>query len=395
MKYVREKSGTFLMLAFSLVLSYCSKENDEKSRTFVVPEKIVLGGETTGKIALVMNGRVHKIAHVQGAVFHQVMFSRDGRYVFAAASNLNKVYVFDGESLNLVKEIEVGRHPSHMDTDDSGELIAVVNEESGDVSFISVSKLVEVGRVSGFSVPHFARYYNGFWFVANFGAPKISVIRTSDLKVETELTDRRLPECPEGNEECAFFDVSIRKDIGQGLASHVQSGAIVDFDPKDMRINKVITRDHPKLSFMREDNIEAYKANLSPFDSIGWIVFRGGVVGYNVVARDVEFVWRHTNKFTSQFGIEYPGKLFVLMQGGDEKGVAILNRHGYLEKIVDVGGIPGEGIYHNGHVFIFVEREATTDILAIDGSGNVRKVAEVEFNDGEGIHIPGAYPHCH
>ncbi|MCS7212779.1 MAG: beta-propeller fold lactonase family protein [Candidatus Calescibacterium sp.] len=394
--YIKEISATplpfVLLLSSFSFLSSCAKEDDNKAKTeFKPPEKIVLGGEALGKIALIKNGKIHKIQTIQGAVFHQVMFSKDGKYIFAAASNHNKVYVFDGENLDLVKEIPVGEHPSHMDLDDSGEILAVNNEDSGSVSFISVSKLEEVNRVSGLSIPHFPRYYNGFWFISNFGAPKISVINKD--KIEFELTDPKLPECAEG-EECAFFDVSIRKDIGQGLASHTQTGYIVDFDAKNIKINKIITNQHPKISSIyTRDNMEAFKTMISPFDSVGWTVFRGGVVLYDFVARDVYSVWKYQEEFSSQFGIEYPGKIFVLLQ--DKNKIAILNRFGALEKIVNLDGIPGEGIYYNNYVYVFVIKKGSTDIIALDGDGNVHKIAETDFEPAEGIHIPGAYPHCH
>ncbi len=386
-------------IAALLILLSCASEKsltEDKHSTYHHPfPKIVVGGESTGKVSIIKDGRIYKTTQIPGAVFHQVMFSKDGKYVFAAASNQNKVYVFDGEELTLIKEIDVGEHPSHMDTDDSGQVISVTNEDSGDVSFISVSELNEIARIGGFSIPHFARYYNGFWFVANFGAPKISVVNLDKKALETEITSDLLPKCSEEQEECAFFDVSIRKDIGQGLASHSSSGYIIDFDAKNLKVNKVLTNEDKKLSqiYTELKDKEAFKTMLSPFDSIGWTIFKGGVIGYDFVARDISFFWKHEQIFSSQVGIEYPGKFFVLLQ--DKTNIAVINKNGALEKIIDVQGNPGEGIYHDGHIYVFVLKENATDILAIHGDGSYVKIAELDSPIAEGIHVPGAYPHCH
>jgi hypothetical protein len=66
-----------------------------------------------------------------------------------------------------------------------------------------------------------------------------------------------------------------------------------------------------------------------------------------------------------------------------------------IEKIVDIDGTPGEGIYHNGYIYLFSDKGNTTSIWAMSGEGEKYKIAEIEFDTPEGIHIPGAYPHCH
>ncbi len=395
------KKATHILLMCGILSVGCAKSEDKENKLpyDVIPEKIVLGGETEGKIAIIINGKTVRIKQVPGAVYHQVMFSKDGRYAFAANSAQNKVDVFDGETGALVKSISVGEHPSHMDIDDANKIVAVVNEDSGDVSFISVDTLEEIARVSGFSTPHFARYYNGFWFVANFSDNRISVVNLDAKKIEKDLRLESVPPCKEKDgtpDECAFFDLSINKEIGMGLASHNRTGTILSFDAKNLRIDRVIGEEHNKLSpvYSKLDDKGAFKSNAHTFGgSIGYVIFKKGVIGYNFVARDIWWVWEYPEEFFSQFGIEYPGKLFLIMH--DKKKVAILNSKGGLESMIEFDEIPGEGIYHNNYVYLFAQGKGYTRIYALDKDGKKYLVSEIDFAEAEGIHIPGATPHCH
>jgi hypothetical protein len=379
----------------TLYLSSCAQQKENLIPENIIPPKIVIGGESSGKIALIKKQDGTKqqtfINEVNGAVFHQVMFSHDGKYIFAAASNLNKVYVFDGESLSLIKEIDVGEYPSHMHIDDEGKILAVTNEDSNDISFISVEKLEEVKRIKGFSTPHFARYYNGLWFVANLTANKISVVDI-EKGIVKEIEVKGVPECAE-HEECAFFDVSVRG--GTGLASHIKSGKIIEFNPKTLEIVNEVSKENNHLlakAYEGLKEINAFRTTISPFDPAAYTVFSKGVVIYDYVARSVFGVLNTDEEFFSQFAIEYPGKVFVLMH--DKNKILIASKF-KIEKIVDIDGTPGEGIYHNGYIYLFSDKGNTTSIWAMNGEGEKYKIAEIEFDTPEGIHIPGAYPYCH
>jgi len=379
----------------TLYLSSCAQQKENLIPENIIPPKIVIGGESSGKIALIkkQDGTKQKIIinEVNGAVFHQVMFSHDGKYIFAAASNLNKVYVFDGENLSLIKEIEVGEHPSHMHIDDEGKILAVTNEDSNDVSFISVEKLEEVKRIEGFSTPHFARYYNGLWFVANLTANKISVVDI-EKGIVKEIEVKGVPECDE-NEECAFFDISVRG--GTGLASHIKSGKIIEFNPKTLEIVNEVSKENNHLlakAYEGLKEINAFKTTISPFDPVAYIVFSKGVVVYDYVARSVFNILNLSEEFFSQFAIEYPGKVFVLMH--DKNKILIASKF-KIEKIVDIDGTPTKGLYYNGYVFVLVHEGKKGSVWAIDGEGEKYKISDVEFEHLHGIHIPGAYPYCH
>ncbi len=385
-----------IIFASSLILfTSCAQQKEKDIPESAIPPKIVIGGEVSGKIALIkkQDGVRNQVItnEVKGAVFHQVMFSHDGRYVFAAASNLNKVYVFDGETLSLIKEIEVGEHPSHMHIDDEGKILAVTNEESNEVSFISVERLEEIRRIGGFYTPHFARYYNGLWFVANLTKNQISVVDVQKGIVK-EIEVKNVPDCAE-NEECAFFDVSIRNDVG--IASHIKTGKIIEFNPKTLEIVNELGRENNHMlakAYEGLKEINSFRTTISPFDPVAYTVFSKGIIVYDYVARSLFNILKTDEEFFSQFVIEYPGKAFVLMH--DKNKILIASKF-KIEKIIDVPGVPGEGIYHNGYIYLFVDQGEKTSIWAIDGQGEKFKISEIEFSTPEGIHIPGAYPHCH
>lgn len=383
----------FMLSVLAIFIYSCATEKEvSENKFFSPPEKIVLGGEATGKIALVKDGEISKIAEIPGAVLHQVIFSHDGRYIFAASQNQNVVYVLDGENLQVIKEISVGEHPSHMSFDDSGRILSVVNEDSGEVSFISTYDLVEIKRVKGFSTPHFARYYNGLWYVANLSANKISVVDYEKGEIISEIEIENTPPCQK-DEECAFFDISVREGIG--VASHIKTGKIVIFNPNTLKVERIIDESNPSISraYSRFDVKDAFRTIISPFDPVFWTAFRGGVISYDFVAGHIRFVWESEKPLFSQFVIEYPGKAFVLEHKAQK--VLIFSKYGYLEKEIKVNGIPGEGLYYNGFVYIFVIGDNLSEIVAIDGKGNTIKIAEFDFSPAEGIHIPKAYPYCH
>lgn len=393
-KKQNQKKLLFLLISTIIFTSaQCAQnETNQNTKKDYIPEKIVIGGETSGKILLIKNGKEKLLQEIKGAVFHQVIMSHDGKLIFAASSNQNKVYVFDGDNLSLIKTIDVGEHPTHMSFDDEGKILSVVNEDSGEVSFISVERLEELKRFSGFSTPHFARFYNNLWFVANFSSNKISVV---DLEkgIIKELIAPGIPEC-ERNEECAFFDVSVRS--GTGLALHKKSGTIIEFNPHTLEIAKLVGKENSLLKKAYEglEDVSAFRIVISPFEPVAYGVFSKGVIMYDYVARDIFNIWVSDEKFFSQFPIEYPGKVFVLMH--DKNKIAIFSKF-KLEKTVEVGGVPVEGIYYNGYIYVFVADEKThkTKLLALDGEGKTFEIAEEDFFPAEGIHIPGAYPYCH
>lgn len=393
-KIKTKKLPSLIALFILFTLTQCAeKETNTNTKKDYIPQKIVVGGETSGKILLIKNGKEKLMQEIKGAVFHQVIMSHDGKFIFAASSNQNKVYVFDGDNLSLIKTIDVGEHPSHMSFDDEGKILSVVNEDSGEVSFISVERLEELKRFSGFSTPHFARFYKNLWFVANFSSNRISVV---DLEkgIVKELIPSGIPEC-EKNEECAFFDVSVRS--GTGLAFHKKTGKIIDFNPNTLEIAKITGKENSQLlkeAYSGLEDIGSFRITISPFEPIAYGVFSKGVIMYDYVARDIFNIWISDEKFFSQFLIEYPGKVFVLMH--DKNKIAILSKF-KLEKVIDVGGVPVEGIYYNGYIYVFVtdEKNQRTKLLALDGEGKIFEIADENFFPAEGIHIPGAYPYCH
>jgi DNA-binding beta-propeller fold protein YncE len=393
-KIKTKKLLSLFPLLFLFALTQCAeKETNTNTKKDYIPQKIVLGGETSGKILLIKNGKEKIIQEIKGAVFHQVIMSHDGKFIFAASSNQNKVYVFDGDNLSLIKTIDVGEHPTHMTFDDEGKILSVVNEDSGEVSFISVERLEELKRFSGFSTPHFARFYKNLWFVANFSSNRISVV---DLEkgIVKELIPSGIPEC-EKNEECAFFDVSVKS--GTGLAFHKKSGTIIEFNPHTLEITKLTGKENSPLlkkAYEGLEDVSAFRIVLSPFEPIAYGVFSKGVIMYDYVARDIFNIWISDEEFFSQFPIEYPGKVFVLLH--DKNKIAILSKF-KLEKIIDIEGVPVEGIYYNRYVYVFVtdEKNQRTKLLALDGEGKIFEIADENFFPAEGIHIPGAYPYCH
>ncbi len=399
LKIKKTGSSFYFNILFTLPLTFyfssCAQQKEKTIPENAIPPKIVIGGESSGKIALIkkQNGTRQQsiINEVKGAVFHQVIFSHDGKYIFSAAQNMNKVYVFDGENLSLIKEIEVGEHPSHMHIDDENKILAVVNEESNDVSFISIERLEEIKRIKGFSTPHFARYYNGLWFVANLTKNEISVVDI-EKGIIKEIEVKGVPECAE-NEECAFFDVSIRNDVG--IASHIKTGKIIEFNPKTLQVVNEVSKENNRFlakAYEGLKEINAFRTVISPFDSVAYTVFSKGVILYDYVARSIFNVLTTDEEFFSQFVIEYPAKAFVLAH--DKNKILIASKF-KIEKIIDIPGVPGEGIYHNGYIYLFVNQGENTSIWAIDGQGEKFKISEIEFATPEGIHIPGAYPYCH
>ena len=412
-----------------------------------IPEKIAVSFEGEPKIALIrkdgekINIVEAKLPGPKGAegYLHQIIFSPDGKYVFVTNTALDRISIFDGNTLSYIKDIPVGAHPTHLDVSQDGRFIATANEGSdtqpGSVSIIDIQKLEEIVRIEGFSVPHFTRNFKGsdgenLWFIANAGRNEITVIDFNVLQSKLDeisevisyseaenlgiIKDKlRVPgepvECinPEEGveEECGFFDVGMLRNKLLGAASHAKTGKFIIFNLKNLSIVKhgSIAKLMERLGMKADTGFLMAKIPVfSPFTNKMFIPFSKGVFIYNYVAGEDVALWRYNmsdGRYMSDTGSEIQTGVLVPMF--DDRRVVLINERGELIKSVELSGHPQMVARYKDTVFITVaipdEQGATTlaKVIGITSKGDVMEVANLKGTLIHGIHIPGVYARCH
>ena len=151
--------------------------------------------------------------------------------IFVTSPDTNEVVVVDAVSYKIVTRIKVGAHPTHLAMSSAGDLIGVMAEWEGAVSFIDVKTLTEKARVPGFVTPHFIRYSpdGKYGYVANAGASRVTRVDLATLTIDAQLELEGLPGDGPVEDEGGFHDAQIDAD-GILYAAHGATGRVLVYD---------------------------------------------------------------------------------------------------------------------------------------------------------------------
>src|SRR6185503_19450222 len=151
-----------------------------------------------------------------------------------------EVDVIDLRTLELVTKssdypiqsrIAVGDHPTHLSTSRDDRVLAVMDEESGAVSFIDPARDVEIKRLPGFYTPHFMRYSadGRYGYVANLGAYHLTRVDLESLEIESHIPldgFQGPPNATEAPDEGGFADAQI-DSAGVLYAAHNSTNRVL------------------------------------------------------------------------------------------------------------------------------------------------------------------------
>jgi DNA-binding beta-propeller fold protein YncE len=163
----------------------------------------------------------------------------------------------------VVREVQLGKHPTHLSLSRDGRVLAVMdeNEGSGAVSFVDTETDVEMKRLEGFFTPHFMRFdHDGrFGYVANIGAHHITRVDLETLEIDSTIPLDGFDDQTPAEEEGGFGDAQIDAD-GVLFAAHRATGRVLVLDTRtnekrpEVRVGRrpwIAFAEHPFLDLPR------------------------------------------------------------------------------------------------------------------------------------------------
>jgi DNA-binding beta-propeller fold protein YncE len=136
-----------------------------------------------------------------------------------------------GDHYKVLSRVPVGKQPTHMSMTRDNRLLAVMNEDSDEVSFIDVTRDVEIKRMGGFWLPHFMRMSldGRYGYVANLRADHLTRVDLNTFSIDGTI---ELEGASSGElaSEDGFADAQIDQGTGILYAAHRASGRVVVYD---------------------------------------------------------------------------------------------------------------------------------------------------------------------
>jgi len=137
---------------------------------------------------------------------------------------------------DVLKRVTLGKHPTHMSTQNGRGILAVMNEDEGTgaVSFIDTGSDTEVKRLGGFFTPHFMRFSpdGKYGYVANINAHHVTRVDLDKLEIDGHIPLDGFQGPPNETlapDEGGFGDAQIDRD-GVMYAAHRETGRVLVYD---------------------------------------------------------------------------------------------------------------------------------------------------------------------
>jgi YVTN family beta-propeller protein len=284
------------------------------------------------------------------------MLSSDGSKMYITATDRDTLVVVDTTTLEVVRQIEVGAHPTHAEMcpgcgADGHDQLWVVNEggdhgaedaagaeDGAHPGSISIVDMVTDDVVRTFSdaslvVPHFVRFRDRLAYIPSIGGNQITVVdrETFELRDVLLLEGVTAPGACSGD-PCGFADAQIDQN-GLLVAAHIETGHVLSYDTAtSTRRPDLVTGDRPWSVFV-DPLSNVFDTHLMPNwgDSTVSVIDR---VQHREVARSRE-------GDQESYGVNYSplaeGEAFVL--NTVKERVAVIDRmSGELIEALDVGG---------------------------------------------------------
>ena len=174
--------------------------------------------------------------------------------------DLRSLEIVRKKKYDVLKRVELGKHPTHVSLATDGRTLAVMDEDEGTgaVSFVDTESDEETKRLEGFFTPHFMRFSadGKHGFVANIGAHHITRVDMATLEIDGHIALDGFDGPPNEKlapEEGGFGDAQIDAD-GVMFAAHNATGRVLVYDTikgekrADLRVGKgpwVAFAEHP------------------------------------------------------------------------------------------------------------------------------------------------------
>jgi YVTN family beta-propeller protein len=189
-----------------------------------------------------------------GTSNHMAELNSDFTKVFITSSGTDETVVVDARKLQVSNRIPTEGHPSHLALSRDGSLLAVMNEELGEVSFIDPARDVEVKRLGGFYTPHFIRFSldGRHAYVANIGAHHLTRVDLDSLEIDGHIALEGFdapPNAVEAPDETGFADAQIDSN-GVMYAAHNATGRVLVYDTvAGQKLRELAVGSRPWIAF--------------------------------------------------------------------------------------------------------------------------------------------------
>jgi YVTN family beta-propeller protein len=331
---------------------------------------------------------------------HMAMLSQDGSKIYVSASAQNAVVVVDTRTLEVVRRIDLGLHPTHseacfdcapygrdelwvMNEDGGGPAMEDEDGDSAGQGSISIIDMAtdEVVRTivdDSFNVPHFARFSAGHAYIPNIGGNQISVIDLETYRVsDVLLVEGQTEPGPCAGDPCGFADAQID---GNGLlvAAHIETGRVLSFDTLATRRRPDLLTGSRPWSVFVDQLSNQFDTHLMP----NW----GDQTVSLLHRREQREIARSLEGDQESYGINYsplaPGQAFVLNRMKER--VAVIDRmSGELLEALDVGGTTETASTTKDGKYLLLPLSSTDQFAVLDV---VTRKEVARFND------VGVYP---
>jgi YVTN family beta-propeller protein len=333
---------------------------------------------------------------------HMSMLSGDGRKMYITATAHDTLVVVDTSSLEVVRQISLGAHPTHAESclgcgADGHDQLWVVNEggehareEGADgvsaeahESSISVIDMVTDEVVRTFShpslvVPHFVRFHDRTAYIPSIGGNQITAVDIDTFEVsDVLLLEGESAAGPCTADPCGFADAQID---GSGLlvAAHIETGRVLSYDTVTRTRRPDLQAGNRPWSIFVDALSNVFDTHMMPNwgDSTVSVIDR---VQQREVARSIE---GDQESYGVNFSPLAPGEAFVL-NTVKERVAVIDRRDGTLIESLDVGATTETASTTGDGRYLLLPLSSTNQFAVLD----VATHAEVaRFND------VGTYP---
>ncbi|KGK89148.1 40-residue YVTN family beta-propeller [Desulfosporosinus sp. HMP52] len=227
---------------------YTADEGGSISKVDVSTNKVV---ETIKQEGSVHNVQVSPNGKILGATLvpEGSMSSMSGD----AHMEMKGIALFlDTSNDQLIKKVEVGEHPAHIDFTNDGKYALVTNNESNNVSVIDLSSYQVIKTIGTGNGPHGFRISKDskFAYVANLGSDTISVL---DLIVFKEVTKIKVGKTP--------ITTAVTSDGKTMFASVNAENSLAMVDLATKKIDKIAVGTGPAQIYLQSDDKNIFVAN--------------------------------------------------------------------------------------------------------------------------------------
>lgn len=190
-------------------------------------------------------------------ITHNVQVSPNGKILAATVAvpmdkmtENGKVLFYDTESNELTNEMEVGKHPAHVDFSRDGKYAVVANNKDNTASIIDLKNYSVVKTVETGEGPHGLRITDDstLVFIANMGEDSFSIVSLVNF---SHLNKKPIGKTP--------VTMAINDQII--LASLKGEDALAIYSLKSGTIDKVVVGKGPAQVFVQSDGKYAFVAN--------------------------------------------------------------------------------------------------------------------------------------